>query len=315
MQKALLFLSALLLVAGSVSAMDVTSRCEVAKIELAGAYYRCCMKAEAKAAKKGEGPDFTACEKSYSEGWEGIESKAGGACLVEGDGPAIQTQLDECVDTVVADIEDAPLSVCGDGVADPDEACDWGDLAGENCLSHGFEGGVLDCTPGSCTFDTSGCFDDKVVFVTSTSVSGSFGGLAPGDSLCAARAAAGGLPGTFLVWLGDGIDSPSTRFNRSNVRYVLVDGTVVANSWADLTDGTLLTPINLNEFGATVTAKVWTGVRENGNTYSDPNSHCAGWTGGATTGLYGGTWSSFFAWTADTWDWCGDSYRLYCFQQ
>ena len=49
-----------------------------------------------------------------------------------------------------------PSEMCGDGVAEGSEDCDMGDLAGEDCISQGFDAGTLDCA-GDCTFDTSGC--------------------------------------------------------------------------------------------------------------------------------------------------------------
>jgi|GEM_PF-2960446 len=45
---------------------------------------------------------------------------------------------------------------CGNGSVDPAEQCDGADLAGETCVSRGFTGGTLACTP-SCTFDVSVC--------------------------------------------------------------------------------------------------------------------------------------------------------------
>jgi len=49
-------------------------------------------------------------------------------------------------------------AVCGDGVAQPGEACDDADLAGQTCasLGLGFVGGTLTCS-GRCTFVTSAC--------------------------------------------------------------------------------------------------------------------------------------------------------------
>lgn len=47
-------------------------------------------------------------------------------------------------------------SSCGDGTADPDEACDGADLAGASCAGLGFDGGELGCK-GDCTLNTSGC--------------------------------------------------------------------------------------------------------------------------------------------------------------
>jgi len=45
---------------------------------------------------------------------------------------------------------------CGDGTVDPGEDCDGAALAGEDCVSQGFDAGALACT-AACTFDTSGC--------------------------------------------------------------------------------------------------------------------------------------------------------------
>lgn len=46
--------------------------------------------------------------------------------------------------------------VCGDGVAEGNEACDGADLDGETCVTHGFLYGQLGCTD-ACTADTSKC--------------------------------------------------------------------------------------------------------------------------------------------------------------
>jgi hypothetical protein len=47
-------------------------------------------------------------------------------------------------------------SACGDGIADPGEACDGEDLGGATCESEGFDRGALACT-AICQLDTSGC--------------------------------------------------------------------------------------------------------------------------------------------------------------
>ena len=54
----------------------------------------------------------------------------------------------------------AQRSLCGNGVVEPGELCDGGDLAGETCGSvtmFSATVGTLRCT-AKCTFDTSGCF-------------------------------------------------------------------------------------------------------------------------------------------------------------
>ena len=50
----------------------------------------------------------------------------------------------------------APTPLCGDGVLDPGEACDGGDLGGATCQSQGFDAGTLACDAG-CMFDAAGC--------------------------------------------------------------------------------------------------------------------------------------------------------------
>ena len=95
--------------------------------------------------------------------------------------------------------------------------------------------------------------DPCTVFVTSTSTTGNIGGVAGADAICAAQANAAGLSGRFLAWLSDTRGaSPSARFNKSLGAYRLVDGTQIASSYADLTDGRIAAPINLDEFGEPV---------------------------------------------------------------
>ena len=47
-------------------------------------------------------------------------------------------------------------AICGDGVAQGDEACDQDDLAGKTCGALGFVGGALGCN-ADCTVDTTLC--------------------------------------------------------------------------------------------------------------------------------------------------------------
>lgn len=49
-----------------------------------------------------------------------------------------------------------PPPNCGDGVLDPDEACDGAELGRQTCADLGFLGGTLACTAG-CALDTSAC--------------------------------------------------------------------------------------------------------------------------------------------------------------
>ncbi|PKN55633.1 MAG: hypothetical protein CVU56_20205 [Deltaproteobacteria bacterium HGW-Deltaproteobacteria-14] len=64
-----------------------------------------------------------------------------------------------------------------------------------------------------------------------------------------------GHPGAFRAWLGQkdpNVRTPTTRFTRSRVPYVRVDGVTIAESWSDLTDATLAAPLDVDGFGQTV---------------------------------------------------------------
>lgn len=53
------------------------------------------------------------------------------------------------------------VTVCGDLTAEPPtEECDGYDLNGASCSSEGFDAGTLACDV-SCSFDTSGCYDEE----------------------------------------------------------------------------------------------------------------------------------------------------------
>lgn len=157
----------------------------------------------------------------------------------------------------------------------------------------------------------------RTVFVTSQTYSGALGGLAGADAECQALADAAGLDGTFLAWLGDSTGSPSTRFVRDSRDYLLVDGTRIADGWADLTDGTIQNPIDVTETGATVggSAGVWTATTSSGTSAAD---HCADWTTDTTppvgrigfTDATDGTWTDSFNSFG-----CNGGFRLYCFEQ
>ena len=46
--------------------------------------------------------------------------------------------------------------MCGDGVANPGEECDGSDLAGQDCVLLGYDGGTLECDD-FCVFNLKGC--------------------------------------------------------------------------------------------------------------------------------------------------------------
>ena len=114
----------------------------------------------------------------------------------------------------------------------------------------------------------------QLVFVTSTTISNIDKNIATYNTFVNAAAATSTLPGIpNILWyaIGTAQNDAATAPARVNalVSYpvYLVDGfTKIANGYADMWDGTIANPINLNQNGATVAAGtyVWTGSNTNG---------------------------------------------------
>jgi len=127
----------------------------------------------------------------------------------------------------------------------------------------------------------NGCVRDRLFFVTSESLPGSF--LSEVDLLyhCDHYAALAGLledhQPRFRPWLSDSSQSAAQRLEHSPGRYVLRNGEVLAESWDDLVDGELLRPPNIDERGELREVDVWTGSLANGS--GAPNAtNCDDWS-------------------------------------
>jgi len=159
----------------------------------------------------------------------------------------------------------------------------------------------------------------KIVFVTDSLYTGNLGGLLAADQICQDEALDAGLPGVYKAWLSDSNESPSTRFNMSTAPYALVDGTRVANNWADLADGSLRHPINQTATGgAPPYYHVWTNTGIGGvPIYTNPSQICNNWATAEVgiSGYVGQTIYQIDNWTQDSWDDCYQENTLYCFQQ
>ena len=194
-----------------------------------------------------------------------------------------------------------------------------------------------DIGPGGSALETvligAAPAEGKLVFATSTRYDGNLGGLTGADRRCQERADAVGLPGTYRAWLSDASSGPSTRFARSTTApYVRLDGVVVADDWADLTDGAIQNPINITELGTeTDYSFVWSFTRVDGSPglFGDRHEdcygidcHCSGWSHTISTGPpYPGSAVAIPRVTDDDWtdysfgNFCGSDYGLYCFEQ
>jgi hypothetical protein len=162
----------------------------------------------------------------------------------------------------------------------------------------------------------------NIMFATSTAQTGALGGLAGADMICAQRATAASLPGTYVAYLssispaGAPINAPSRVGAASG--WVRVDGKPVMNAITQLTAGTLFNAPSLMENGIDVTQTqflfVWTGTSTTG-TYVNACSAAlsfvpwGGNSGNANIGLATSTTSTSV--DADITG-CMSTYRLYC---
>ncbi len=168
------------------------------------------------------------------------------------------------------------------------------------------------------------------VFVTSTTYNGNLGGLAGADAKCQERATAATLGGNWKAWISTFKISASSRLNHSNNPYKLINGTVIADNWSELTRGVgLKNPLNINEFGNKNGDQnwVWTDTSENGNSaeYSYPEAFrramdCKEWTSSEAnnnTAIGGFGSSSYidYRWTKASDHNCDLNQALYCFEQ
>jgi hypothetical protein len=177
--------------------------------------------------------------------------------------------------------------------------------------NHGDREGPCPAPPPAC-----GTGDICRVFVTSTTHQGNFGGLTAADAICQQRAQAANLPGTYKAWLSDSTSSPDTRFVKSPGPYHLVNGTKVADNYADLTDNSLAAVIDHTEFGQAVSTPMecWTFTDSDGSDFGGTD-HCSNWTSTSGEGHYGMTITTSHNWTNWNSDLCSKDHRLYCFQQ
>lgn len=112
------------------------------------------------------------------------------------------------------------------------------------------------------------------VFVTSTTTNGAFGGLAGGDAICATRATAAGLTGTFIAYLSDSVTDAPSRLATSR-GWVRTDGAPFADAPSSFMTGEVVFPARFDESGTDVgDAAVFTGTDFGVKT----TDLCADWT-------------------------------------
>ncbi len=252
-----------------------------------------------------------------------------------GDG-TIQAGVEMCDDGNTDDTDMCPSTclwaTCGDGFThEGAEECDDGnednsDACLSACLLATCGDGVLqigveECDDGN-TDPSDGCnaecVRDRQVFVSVAAPTGEeIMGIAGADARCVVEAEAARLanPERFRAWLSDSKSSPATRFETRGARYVLVDGSVIADDWDDLTDGQLSHPINAYPDGSEANVAVWTSTEASGEAV-DTGEFCGDWS--VADDSYGRTGYSpevDYFWTfADLGLVCFGIAHFYCFE-
>lgn len=218
------------------------------------------------------------------------------------------------------------------GACDVEDVCDGittdcADILAANTQSCGgylCAGDTPNC-PTTCTHDTEcavanvciagQCVEGNRVFSTSTTHPGNIGGLAAADQICQGLANAAGLKGTYKAWLSDSQNSPVTRFSHPTIPYYLTNGVLIANSWSDLIDGTLIAPIGVNEQGIPVASN----IPRTGTLFTGLPSMttCLNWTSSSASvyGMAGFSEAIDHGWTENQPNPCNVMHRLYCFGQ
>jgi hypothetical protein len=150
-------------------------------------------------------------------------------------------------------------------------------------------------------------------FVSSSIVTGGFGGVAGADKICNDLAKAQGLAGTYVAWVSTTGVNAIDRIT-ANGPWQRVDGQVVAQTKAQLATGALTTALLRDEKNQTPPAaedRVWTATGANGTFVGC--SDCAGWTG-AGNGRVGEAEHTNGQWTTLVDESCTEVNRVYCFQ-
>jgi cysteine-rich repeat protein len=256
-----------------------------------------------------------------------------------GDG-LVFADMEECDDGNLENTDaciNCTAATCGDGFVQAGvEQCDGGDTCDAMCNIKHCGNGMIEMAKGEECDDSNNedgdtCSKDTckrlafMVFVTQAKFKGGFGGLEDADTQCN-MAAAGKLPGAgkYKAWLSDETVSAASRLEPATQMYILPNNMKVADSWTDLTDGSLDAPINRNESGnpvgngmncTDVESLVWTGTIANGSILVD--EHCTSWTvaNGGSNGRAGVTSVANSEWTTKCTLKCDASAHLYCIEQ
>ncbi len=212
--------------------------------------------------------------------------------------------------TLKAKLKSDTFPTCSDGERngfETDINCGGGCTG---CTYDKFCDGGDDCLTGICRF---GRCASKRIFVTSSTFTGSFGGIAAADAACNANGNIH-MPGTaWVAWVST---STVNAFDRIlDTEYRLVNGNLAFENKAQIT--TLMRPyesLAVSSSGGAVSGNIWTATSNGGATIGGVN--CEDWTSNSS-GLdgYRGTPSNESLWSGSGVSSCSTSNRLLCFEQ
>lgn len=153
------------------------------------------------------------------------------------------------------------------------------------------------------------------LFATSNMYNGNLGGLAGADAKCNAAATTANLTGNYKALLSDSSSPASSRLAFFGP-IVNTSGQPLANSGADLYDGTLQNPIRTEYNLPPSASQAWAGTNSGGGSVA---SNCANWTSSTPSSPTGGL-SAISAYSTPSWiasatgD-CSTANALYCVSQ
>lgn len=215
------------------------------------------------------------------------------------------------------------MNYCGDRFCDGEETLD-------SCAADCSVCGDGYCTGPednfSCNMDCPGVYR---AFVTSKTFDANFGSLAKADAQCMNAAGRFGSS-RWKAYLGTATQTPVSRLFPSTIPYSLMDG-LLGGNWiafdhAYLAAGTLLMPLDRDEFFEPQTGYAWTGTMFSSTRWG-PKETCLDWT--VNSGYFNnGSGGQVSDWRLNPpgqqegWRWntgafmdCGMKNHLYCFEQ
>lgn len=279
---------------------------------------------------------LTECDVKPDADGDGVDGIACGGTDCDDTNDTIYPGATEVCDPMDVDEDCDPVTKGTEDVDDDDELdyrCEYPD--GTGGTTHGLD--CDDSKPGYLVGDWAhcgecgkscaareacvegACVPARRVFISSTGHAGDMGGLAGIDAFCQGLADAAALGGTWKGFAADSTTSVVQHLEHATDPYMLLDGTLIAKNFTDLTDGSIAAKLSETETRQRTEPHAWTGTRspdqEGLSSCSDWTSKEGGCTQGGPCGVAGESnltdehWDGFYVYV------CGSGYHFYCIEQ